>query len=120
MVPIFGVMLPLAYFLGDDSRLVIPITVISYAVLGVFLGFYFPGSAWEATLWLIGPFVLLAIGNVIFVGARPPWIWSREIRGLLEDAAIVAAAFLGAALGSFLKRRLTSSSTHQRLSSRPS
>lgn len=29
MVPIFGAMLPLAYFLGDDSRLAIPITVIS-------------------------------------------------------------------------------------------
>jgi len=104
-VPIFGFMLPLQYVLGDDSRLVVPITAASYAVLGAFLGFYFPGSAWEAALWLIGLFIVLAIANAVFVNNPPPWVWSREMKGLLEYGSFVAAAVFGIGFGRFLRRR---------------
>src|SRR2546430_5177605 len=99
---------------GEDSRIAMPITAIIYAALGIFLGFFFPGSAWEAGLGLIGLFVLLAVGYVVFVNKPPPRAWSRELPRLLETACILAGAFCGTAFGAGLQGRSQAKSKSSR------
>lgn len=94
------------FLLGTGSPLMLPVLVGSYASVGAILGYYFPEKGWRSGFWLIAFFLLLLVGNSLFVGSEIPWDWRKEIKNLIGDVAIVAAAFVGAALGSFLNRRL--------------
>lgn len=101
---------PLQSFLGDESRLTMPIVVASYFIVAMILGYCFHDKSWRVGSWLIAFFLLLLVGSVVFVGSRVPWHWNKEARGLMEAAMIVTAAFIGVAVGSFVKRRVARTS----------
>jgi peptidoglycan/LPS O-acetylase OafA/YrhL len=113
IVFVVGVVLSLTVILlfeflsGSDSPLMLPSLIASYFIAGGILGFVFPEKGWRSGSWLAFFFVILIIGGALFTAGQIPWKWSIELKGILEDAAIVAAAFFGAALGALGKRRLT-------------
>jgi hypothetical protein len=107
MVLTIGVEFPLDSLLSE-SHLILPILVISYGLVAAILAFYSQHKSWQVALLLVTLFVVVAVGNIVFIDVPIPW--EAKIKALIEDTPIVIAAFLGAALGSFLKRRLKSAS----------
>lgn len=94
--------------LGSESTLMTPIFILSYGTAGGILGYIYAEKGWRSGFWLVLFFLVLLLGSGLFVGSLVPWDWRKEIKNLIEDGAIVAAAFLGAAIGSFIKQRLNS------------
>ena len=103
--------LPIQGLLGTDSRLLTPIFVASYGIVGGVLGFLFPEKGWRSGFWLVVFFLLLLLGSGLLVGSPIPWDWQKEIRNLIENAMIISAAFMGAAIGSLIRRRLGANSS---------
>ena len=76
-----------------------------YAIAGGVVGYLYPRKGWRSGGWLVVFFLVLLISSALFVGSPPAWDWSKELKNLTEDAAIVLAALFGSAAGAFIKRQ---------------
>jgi hypothetical protein len=104
----------LPFLFGTDSRLMFPLLIGAYGVVGGILGFRSPEKGWRLGVWLVAFWLVLAVGNAFFVASDIPWEPTRENRNLMGHAMLIASAFAGAALGSFIKRNLLNSSFKMR------
>ena len=101
-----AVVFPLQALVGTDSQFLIPSFVAAYGIAGAALGALYPERGWRMGFWLVAFYLMLLVGSGLFVGSAPPWNWRKEVTSLIENAMIVGAAFVGAALGAFVRRHL--------------
>ena len=107
----FEAFVPPLWF-GDSELKLFSSDVLAYMVAGLVLGFIWPNMSWRLGLWLFSvwpPIILL-----MFLFSDPPPIipWKKELLSLLGYLMILPGACLGAWIGSILRRRFSSDTSH--------
>ncbi len=106
---VLGVEFPLGSALGTNSRLTMPLLAVAYAIVAALLSLWFQHAGWRIALWLLAFDIFIAVGNVVMTNVPIPW--QVILKTLLEEVPVVIAAFVGAVIGSYLRRRLANSQT---------
>ena len=106
---VLGVEFPLGSALGANSRLTMPLVAVAYAIVAALLSLWFQYAGWRIAFWLLAFDIFIAVGNVVMTNVPLPW--QVILKTLLEEVPVVIAAFVGAVIGSYLRRRLANSQT---------
>ena len=106
---VLGVEFPLGSALGANSRLTMPLVAVAYAIVAALLSLWFQYAGWRIAFWLLAFDIFIAVGNVVMTNVPLPW--QVILKTLLEEVPVVIAAFVGAVISSYLRRRLANSQT---------